>query len=174
VKHILNVLDLAIGHLSGLILNAIFFAIIVILGLAQLALLFKLIFEYSVSADDLSKADLICILLFFLVSFRFFFRGIEAKQSYWFLTKRFFYTLAHLTFLLLTLCSLSLLVQYLTTGELDMSVEYEDLYTYSALILVGLTLYAATPLTPFIQFIKFNSFYGPPSPFVEKPDSTFQ
>jgi hypothetical protein len=55
-----------------------------------------------------------------------------------------------------------------------MSVEYEDLYTYSALILVGLTLYAATPLTPFIQFIKFNSFYGPPSPFVEKPDSTFQ
>jgi hypothetical protein len=98
VKHILNVLDLAIGHLSGLILNAIFFAIIVILGLAQLALLFKLIFEYSVSADDLSKADLICILLFFLVSFRFFFRGIEAKQSYWFLTKRFFYTLAHLTF----------------------------------------------------------------------------
>lgn len=167
MKSMLNTLDILVGHLAAGIMTFLLylgFGCIAALSLIAIPADF---FEYGFGIDELDLTEMGSVVLFGLVTWRFFSRGRSQQWSKWQLIRRFIFVVA-ITSLIVTFILFFILVAAIIING---TVELSSLYTFdkfttllSNLIMIA-AIYAAAPLAPF-----YNSAHDKKSTFTHSTE----
>lgn len=148
MKSILNTIDILLGHLLAFIMNIFLHLILFIVAVIALLTVPNMIFEGSLSLNELDFAEVAIVVSLGLVSWRFFKRGRQLCISWWQLTRRFVFVLA-ITLLVVKAFEYALVFDVVSKngavgrGHFN---EQSDVFGLFATILIILAVYAAAPL----------------------------
>lgn len=150
---IVNKLSLTFGHIARAITVGLFLSLTTAIAILSFSLLIISPFEYSYSQDDLALADLVALVLLGLASWRYFSRGRQSGTSLWPLIKRFVFTVAYTTLVLLSVLALAASIARV---EPELATEaaaggVDDMLLYGVFCVFIATIFGATPLPPLFQ-----------------------
>ncbi|MGI2169229.1 hypothetical protein ACROAE_03360 [Shewanella sp. MF05960] len=151
MKSILNTLDIFMGHLAaGVMTFLLYISFGCIAGLSLIAIP-AAFFEYGFGIDELDLTEIGSVVLFGLVTWRFFRRGSLQQWSKWQLIRRFICVVAITSLIVTFILFFMFVAVIITKGTIELSSLYrfdEFITLLSNLIMIA-AIYAAAPLAPF-------------------------
>lgn len=155
MKSMLNTLDILLGHLAAGIMTFLLYLSFGFIAALSLIAIPAAFFEYGFGIDELDLTEMGSVVLFGLVTWRFFSRGRSQQWSKWQLIRRFIFVVA-ITSLIVTFILFFILVAAIIING---TVELSSLYTFdkfttllSNLIMIA-AIYAAAPLALFYNSV---------------------
>ncbi|MDT3275102.1 hypothetical protein Q4Q54_16685 [Shewanella sp. SP2S2-4] len=166
MKSIFNTLDIFVGYLSfGIMTFLLYFSLgsIAILSLLAIPVRF---FEYGSGINELDLAEVGSLVLLCLVIWRFFSRGASQQWRRWQLVRRFIFVVAMNTLVVSFFLFLLFILVIFENGKVESGSLYklDELITFSTILTMILSIYAAAPLAPFYSE-KHDASLSAPSSF---------
>ncbi len=180
MKSILNTIDIILGHLAAGVMTFLLYLSLGIVAALSLIAIPASFFEYGSGINELDLAEIGSLTLLCLVIWRFYRRGTQSNWTWWQMIRRFVFAVSTVvllaSFIELVAMSMELTEKGLLKAEF--LYRYKEIETFASSLIIILTIYAATPLSPFYKETQDSTLSAPSSikePIPEtssEPDAT--
>ncbi|MEC4726805.1 hypothetical protein HWQ46_14720 [Shewanella sp. D64] len=180
MKSILNTIDIILGHLAAGIMTFLLYLSLGIVAALSLIAIPASFFEYGTGINELDLTEIGSLALLCLVVWRFYRRGTQLNWTWWQMIRRFVFAVSTVVLLASFIELIAMWMELTEKGRLEAEFlyRYEEIETFASCLLFILTIYAATPLSPFYKETQDSTLSAPSSikePIPEtssEPDAT--